>query len=324
MPRPVEPDDLYRFQVPIDPQLSPDGRWVAFTVQTPAPKRDEYRHAIWLVPADGSAPARRVTLGAKHDRHARFSPDGRVLAFLSDRRLTVEDPPEGVDPEHREDGTQIHLLPPGGGEAVRLTDLPRGVDGFAWSPDGGRLAVLSSSRGATRAEDARARRRARRDPGSPPPSDYRYLDRLTYLFNGRGFIDDRDAHIWIVDATTGEARRLTSGPLGESSPVWSPDGRRVAYVARRDREPGLSSTARRSSSPTSRPAARPVSAARPEASSARPGPSTARRSWPSGVASRRRPAPAPTSGPSRPTGPTPDGVAAATSPPATTGCSPRR
>jgi len=62
--RPAKPDDLYALRIATDPRLSPDGRWVAFTLQTAAPRRDGYRHAIWLVPADGSAPARQVTIGA--------------------------------------------------------------------------------------------------------------------------------------------------------------------------------------------------------------------------------------------------------------------
>ena len=71
MPRHAEPEDLVRFRIPTDPRTSPDGRWAVFTLQSVAPKRDGYRHAIWLVPTDGSAPARQLTLGANHDRQAR-------------------------------------------------------------------------------------------------------------------------------------------------------------------------------------------------------------------------------------------------------------
>jgi dipeptidyl aminopeptidase/acylaminoacyl peptidase len=241
MPRPPGPEDLSRLRIPTEPRLSSDGRLVAFTVQSVAPGQDGYRHAVWLAATDGSSPARQVTLGSKHDRQPRFSPDGRTLAFLSDRRLAVEEEPEAPkDPKEREDGVQVHLLPLDGGEARRLTDLPRGVEAFEWSPDGRRLVVSTSSFGATRKEDAKLRGKARkREPGSPPESDYRYIDRLNYMFNGAGFVYDQVQHLWVVDVETGEARRLTDGPTSEEGAAWSPDGRRVVFAANRRRDHDL-------------------------------------------------------------------------------------
>ena len=165
VPRPAQPDDLYRLHVPTDPCLSPDGKQVAFTVTRCAVGKDGYRSSVWLAPADGSEPARRVTYGPRTDAHARFSPDGRTLAFLSDRRTKVEEDPKLDAEKERQDAVQVHLLPLDGGEARRLTDLPRGVDDFAWSPDGRSLAVLTSSLGATRETDARKRNR----PAAPKP-----------------------------------------------------------------------------------------------------------------------------------------------------------
>ena len=238
MLRPPIPEDLYRFRIPTDPQLSPDGMLVAVTVQSVAPGRDGYRHAVWLVPADGSGPPRQVTLGTRHDTHPRFSPDGTALAFLSDRRPLVEEEPDA--PKDREDGTQVHLLPLAGGEARRLTDLPRGVDAFAWSPDGRSLVVRTTSFGATRAEDRKARRKTQPPkPGATPLSDYRYFDRLQGMLNGPGFVDDKVAHLWFVDAETGAARRLTDGPTSDAEPAWSPDGTRIAFTASRGRDHDL-------------------------------------------------------------------------------------
>jgi dipeptidyl aminopeptidase/acylaminoacyl peptidase len=241
LPRSPAPEDLSRLRIPTEPRLSPDGRVVAFTVQTAAPGQDGYRHAIWLAPSDGSKPARQVSLGSKHDRQPRFSPDGQTLAFLSDRRLAVEEDPQAPrDPKDREDGVQVYLLPLDGGEARRLTDLPRGVKGAEWSPDGRTLVVATSSSGATRKEDARARGKGlKHEPGSPPESDYRYIDRLNYMLNGDGFIYDQVPHLWLVDAATGEARRLTDGPTAEEGAAWSPDGRRIVFAANRGRNHDL-------------------------------------------------------------------------------------
>ena len=240
MPRAPRPEDLYRLRIPTEPRLSPDGRQVAFTVQTVAPTHDGYRQAIWLVPADGGSPARQLTIGSKHDRHPRFSPDGRTLAFLSDRRLAIEEDPKAPKPEDREDGTQVYLLPLDGGEARRLTDLPRGADWFEWSPDGSQLAVGSASVGSTREEDARRRGKVlKREPDTPPDSDYRYVDRLNYMLNGAGFTYDRVTHMWLVDVVSGDARRLTDGPVPDEDPAWSPDGRRIAFARNRRRDHDL-------------------------------------------------------------------------------------
>jgi dipeptidyl aminopeptidase/acylaminoacyl peptidase len=239
MTRPFRPDDLYAFRVATDPRLSPDGSLAVFTVQTVAPAKDGYRHALWAVPTDGEGAARQLTIGARHDRHARFAPDGRSLAFLSDRRMHVEEEPAAGDAKQREDGQQVHLLPIDGGEARRLTDLPRGVDAFWWSPDGRSLLVTSASHGATRDEDRRRRGKTRSPkPGDAPESDYHFVDRLGYLANGAGFVYHAVGQLWIVDVETGEARRLTDEPSGVGDAAWSPDGRRIVYTTnlRRDHD----------------------------------------------------------------------------------------
>ena len=238
MPRPPRPDDLYRLRVATEPALSPDGRWAVIVVQTVAPSFDAYRQALWLVPLDqgrDGAP-RRLTYGAGKDRSPRFSPDGRTLAFITDRRLQAEEEP-GRPGKEREDKDQVHVLPMDGpGEARRLTDLPRGVEAFEWSPDGARLVVVSTSHGGTVDEDARRRGRDRKPkPGEPPESDYRFIDRLDYMLNGPGFQYDKVRHLWLVEVPTGEASRLTSGSASDTEPAWSPDGGRVAFVS--DRHP---------------------------------------------------------------------------------------
>ncbi len=246
--RAPRPEDVYRLRIPTDPRLAPDAGSVVAVVRESSASHDGYRSAIWRMPLDqppGTAGvAERLTLGAKNDSHPRFSPDGRTLAFLSDRRPIVEDEPTA--PRDREDAVQVHLLPlDRPGEARRLTDLPRGVDAFAWSPDGSRLAVLSSARAVGRADDDRARRRLP-DPGptKPPTSDYWFFDRLNYQFNGAGVIAGHVAQVWIIDVSGGEARRLTNLPAGVGGVAWSPDGRRIAVVTGRARDHDLESVGR--------------------------------------------------------------------------------
>ena len=167
MPRPARPDDLYRLAVPFDPRaLARRPASSRSRVKRTSVGRDGYRHAIWLAPTDGSSPARQVTIGGRTDRHPRFSPDGRTLAFISDRRLLVEEEPDRPkEAKDRLDCDQVFLLPLDGGEARRLTDLPRGVTSSRGRPTARSLAVLSSSlagrhdRGGR--EEARPARRSR-------------------------------------------------------------------------------------------------------------------------------------------------------------------
>src|SRR5918997_3599638 len=174
MARAPRPEDLYDLRVPTDLRLSPDGRWVAFAVKAVAPGKDGYRSSLWLVPADGAAPARQLTLGAKNDRTPRWSPDGRTLAFLSDRSAVLQKGGGGDQPgpaEPPEDGaTQVWLLPMDGGEARQVSRLPRDVEDISWSPDGRRLCLVSPATTATESKP-------KREPTDPPESDIHLIDR---------------------------------------------------------------------------------------------------------------------------------------------------
>lgn len=238
MPRAPRPEDLYDLRVPTDLRLSPDGRFVAFAVKGSAPGKDGYRSSLWIVPADGSAPARQLTVGAKTDAAPRWSPDGRSIAFLSDRSAVLQAGGGGEKPgpaeAPKQGGTQVWLLPFGdGGEARQVTRLPRDVEDLAWSPDGTRLCVVSA---ATQAE---APAKPNPKPGDPPESDIRHIDRLAYQFNGAGFVHDRFQNLWLVDVASGEATRLTSGESHDRSPSWSPDGGSIALISDRHRDADL-------------------------------------------------------------------------------------
>jgi dipeptidyl aminopeptidase/acylaminoacyl peptidase len=235
MPRRPRPDDLYALRVPTDVRISPDGEHAVFAVKSVGPGKDSYRSALWIAPTDGSAPGRQLTLGAKTDGNPRWSPDGRTLAFLSDRGAVLQAGGAGDEPgpsEAPEDGaTQVWLMPIGGGEARQISRLPHDVADLAWSPDGKTLCLSSSS------VTTRARPKPRPDQGPEP--DIRLIDRLGYQLNGVGFTYDRTNNLWLLDVESEEARRVTGGQSNDENPVWSPDGRRIAFVSNRHRHADL-------------------------------------------------------------------------------------
>ena len=120
----MRPRDVYQLTGPSDPRLRPDGEEVAFVVWWIDEEANEYHQAIWLAPADGSAPPRRFTAGPK-DAQPRWSPDGTQLAFVS-----------GRDGDKR----QLYAMPVAGGEPRKLTDLKEDVGEPVWSPDGTQIA----------------------------------------------------------------------------------------------------------------------------------------------------------------------------------------
>ena len=198
------PADLRRQVALGEVALSPDGELVAYTRRTTAGDSD--RCAICLVAYRGGR-VRRLTAGTGDDRSPRFSPDGRTLAFLSDR-----------------DGArQLYVIDVDGGEATPVTAdavFPRGVGAFDWHPDGRRLVVL--------AEDARSERLVgERESGEPTA---RVIDRLDWRFDGAG-LTLHPSHLHVVSRAGGAPRRLTSGPWSAWQPRVSPDGTAVAFLA---------------------------------------------------------------------------------------------
>jgi dipeptidyl aminopeptidase/acylaminoacyl peptidase len=216
-------EDLYDFRFLTDAQLSPDGERVAFAVRTVTPERDGYRSAIWLVPFDGSSEATLLTAGTGQDTLPRWSRDARSLAFVSDR-ATPETPaaPEKADGRKKKP-KNLFVLSLDGGEPRQLTSFDDDCGDVAWSPDGRRIAFT--------VKDAKA-------DGADDDAAPRVYERMRYKTDEGYLSDQRRRHIWIVDASGSEARRLTDGDWDDQHPAWSPDGSEIAFVSNRsaDRE----------------------------------------------------------------------------------------
>lgn len=186
------------------PAMSPDGRFVAYTVRETNWDDNSYDTNIWLVDTQTES-TRQLTRGRKSSQAPAWSPDGSRLAFISDRT----------------DKRQIYVINPNGGEADAMTSLDEGVNSFAWSPDGARIAftALEPKSAAVKDRDKKY-------------GEFQVVDQ-----------DHRMSHLFILDVANKATTSLTSGAFTVGSFAWSPDGARIAFDHRVNASPGSSGSA---------------------------------------------------------------------------------
>jgi len=217
--RRITAEDLYRFQLITAGEISPDGQHVVLSIQRVDEKTEKKYANLWIVPTD-EGPARQFTYGDQVDGQPRWSPDGREIAFLSNRG--------------DEKQPQVYLIPFHGGEARPLTRLQGEFGPLAWSPDGRRLVC------AFRKQDREAVEREKDEQKKELGVVSRRFTRAFYKLDGSGYLPGERWHILTIDARTGRARQLTHGDIGdEVSPAWSPDGREIAFCSNRSKDPDL-------------------------------------------------------------------------------------
>ncbi|HEY2401588.1 MAG TPA: S9 family peptidase [Steroidobacteraceae bacterium] len=237
--RPLTADDFYNLQLVSDPQISPDGKWVAYVVSGNDRAADESRSTIWMTSWDGSQQVQLTNAG--HEISSpRWSRDGRYLSYLNT--------PAGTDK------SQVMLFDRRGGEARALTSVTDDIQSYEWSPDSKRI-VLVMEQGAPKAAPAVGATTespqangAVPDKAASPPADSApktdtppkpiVIDSLHFKQDKDGYLGTgHNRHLYLVDVDTKAIQPLTNAPeFNEDLPAWSPDSRRIAFVQSREKD----------------------------------------------------------------------------------------
>jgi dipeptidyl aminopeptidase/acylaminoacyl peptidase len=218
--RPLSLDDLGKLKDVRDPQCAPDGQSVAFVVHQIDVKEDKPGAShIWTVGIDGHN-ERQITSSTDSESSPRFSPDGRYLSFTSERPGAAK-------------GEQVWLLDRRGGEAFQLTEMKGRLQGYEWAPDSQRLALV------VRDPDPDAPEEGAGAPATPRKAPKPIvIDRYKFKQDVQGYLlSGRHTYIYLFDIASKKFERLTAGKADESSPSWSPDGTRIAFMSNRNEDP---------------------------------------------------------------------------------------
>ncbi len=221
-------DDLMAVQRVGEPQISPDGRAVVYSVGTTDMDTNRVAHNIWVAStAPGNQPRQLTQSG--HDTRPQWSPDGKSIAFLSSR--------EGV--------TQVYVMPAQGGNEKKITSLSTGADNEKWAPDG-RSIAFTSSVFPDCADDAC--NRARDDAAEKSKVKARSYDHLLYR-HWVHWSDGKRSHLFLVAASGGAPRDLTAhadydvppDERGDANDFnFSPDSKELCFTAVTDRPEAIS------------------------------------------------------------------------------------
>jgi dipeptidyl aminopeptidase/acylaminoacyl peptidase len=214
----ITAEDLYRFELISDVRLSPDGKNVVY-VQKRVDRKTEKKYGnLWVIPTQGGKP-RQFTFGDQKDISPHWSPDGKTIAFLSNRADQDKAP-------------QIYLISFGGGEAHKISEIPGEITSISWSPDDRK--ILCSVRKLDPDELERQNNEQKKKLGVVN----RRYDRFFYKFDGFGYLPHEREHIWTVDVHSGTGKQLTDHKIyDEKEPAYSPDGKWIAFLSNHSEDP---------------------------------------------------------------------------------------
>ncbi|MGE5815461.1 MAG: S9 family peptidase [Acidobacteriota bacterium] len=214
--RSLNSDDIFNMRDVRDPQRSPDGKWVAYVVSRAIKDTDKNDTDIWMVSWDGQQQI-QVTSSAEGESSPRWSPDNKYLAFLSSRQNAKK--------------SQIWLMNRAGGEASKISDVKYGVSQLAWSPDSQKMVIVVNEDDPSEAAAEAEKEKAKEGEAKTPKPIV--IDRYHFKQDVQGYLRGERSHLYLFDLASKKAEPLTSGKFDEESPVWSPDGKYIAFVSKR-------------------------------------------------------------------------------------------
>jgi dipeptidyl aminopeptidase/acylaminoacyl peptidase len=217
--RSITADDLYELQLASSPQISPDGRSVAYSVQRVDRANEKKYSNLWIASTGGDSP-RQFTQGDQSDTGPIWSRDGENIAFLSDRQ--------------GDEQSQIFVMPARGGESRPVTDMKGEFGYMEWSPDGKQIAF--DFRAKSQEEIERESDDKKKELGIVS----RRFTRIWFKADGEGYIPSERWHIWILDVQSGKTSQITSDDrYDERRPVWSVDGAEIVFSSNRADDPDM-------------------------------------------------------------------------------------
>ena len=204
--------DIFELEWAADPQISPDGKRIAFERSTFDVMKDRPRASLWSVNADGTD-LRPLLDPARQAGSPRWSPDGSRLLFAA----TLDGK------------SDVFVRWMDSGQEAKLTHLEESPGALAWSPNGKWIAFTMFV-----PEEAKPFVQM---PSPPDGADWgppiKFIDQVQYRFDGRGYLRRGHDHIFVLPAEGGTARQLTSGPFDDGAPKWTPDGSSIVFSANR-------------------------------------------------------------------------------------------
>ena len=214
--RTIDIDDILNIKIVREVEISPDNRWIAYTVSRADTSKDKSFTQFWMVSTNGGDPIPMTSEEYSASR-PRWSPDNKYLSFLSAKG-------EKTKP-------QVWNLNRFGGEAQQVTKVRQGVSSYEWSPDGKKLLlVIKDPKPSDLTKESK-------DAEAPLPH---VIDRIHFKQDNAGYLDRRRDHLYVYTPGDSAAIQITSGDYDDSEPQWSPDGKLVAFTSNRSNNPDLS------------------------------------------------------------------------------------